>query len=353
MFQRKASTPSPQVASEWRPCPSVPAAFTLVELLVVIAIIGTLLSLLLPAVQAVREAARQVKCANNLKQLGLGALSLEAAHKSFPTGGWGYWWVGDADRGFQREQPGSWLFSLLPFIEETQTYSLTSDGQPDVLTPQQKSGANKLIKRPISIFHCPSRRPATLYAKPTDGTFVAHNADSNSTDDNFCVRADYAANLGVELNVSHSTGPCSLSDAESCGWFDTSAFLGVVYLRSEVRARNISDGLTKTYLFGERYINPDHYSTGMLSSDNESAFAGHDNDNARTCWFNADDPSQNLVPMQDTPGVDEWKRFGSAHRNGAFFVFCDGSVRMIGYDISPATHFALGNRADGLSECLP
>src|SRR5215475_14850341 len=100
------------------------SAFTLVELLVVIAIIGILIALLLPAVQAAREAARRSQCRNNLKQLGLGAQNHLSTQKTFPSGGWGFSWVGDPDRGYGVQQPGGWTFSLLAFIEEQQIHDL-------------------------------------------------------------------------------------------------------------------------------------------------------------------------------------------------------------------------------------
>ena len=74
--------------------------FTLVELLVVITIIGILVSLLLPAVQSAREAARMAQCQNNMKQLGLGAKSHATIHGHYPSSGWGYLWIGDPNRGY-------------------------------------------------------------------------------------------------------------------------------------------------------------------------------------------------------------------------------------------------------------
>lgn len=327
--------------------------FTLVELLVVIAIIGVLIGLLLPAVQSVRESARRTQCTNHLKQLGLSAMSLEAARGHFPTGGWGYWWVGDADRGFGKDQPGGWLYSLLPFTENQELHSLPSDGQKDVVTDQQKAAANRLTKIPVALFNCPSRRGATAFPKPGAGTWVAYNSDTNSAGDNNAIRSDYAANTGNDPHLIHDSGPGSLEQAKSFGWMDMSPFQGIVFVRSEVRPRHIADGLSKTYLFGERYVDPQHYATGISLADNENAYSGWNNDNLRTCWYDPDDPSQNLVPMQDTRGVEEWKRFGSAHTAGAGFVFCDGSVRLIGFDVDPATHYRLGSRADGQAVTIP
>ena len=98
--------------------------FTLVELLVVITIIGILIALLLPAVQAAREAARRMQCTNHLKQIGLAMLNHEQAHKQFPTGGWGWGWIGDPDRGFDHRQPGGWVYNILPYLEQDALYNL-------------------------------------------------------------------------------------------------------------------------------------------------------------------------------------------------------------------------------------
>jgi prepilin-type N-terminal cleavage/methylation domain-containing protein len=92
--------------------------FTLVELLVVIAIIGVLVGLMLPAIQASRESARITSCKNNLSQLAKGLLGHDTAMVGFPSGGWGDLWLGNAERGSEKQQPSGWPYSVLPYIEE-------------------------------------------------------------------------------------------------------------------------------------------------------------------------------------------------------------------------------------------
>ena len=105
---------------------------------------------------------------------------------------------------------------------------------------------------------------------------------------------------------------------------------------------NITDGTSNTYMFGEKYLIPDDYFNGEDGSDNECSMVGYDNDGYR-CGPSGTVPAV----LQDTPGLSDQMRFGSAHPNGVKFVFCDGSVHNISFYIDSVTHSRLCNRQDG------
>ncbi len=344
--------------------------FTLVELLVVIAIIGILIALLLPAIQAARESARRQQCSNNLKQLALAALNHHEVAGHFPTGGWGWWWVGDPDRGFSNNQPGGWVFNLMPFTEENSRYEAASDGDPENLTTKQLDAVRSIVVNPLPLIDCPSRRPGQVFPKPKDGLFIAHNSANNPAEGNIAGRSDYAINTGdrdnnftaAMLNMpggSSATGSpqqnYNLAKNFSWQWsplgtpvnplptgapkHTASNYLtGVSFQHSEVGIKHITDGTSRTYLIGEKYLDPTNYDTGQDGADNETWCTGFNNDNFR-CGFD--------LPVQDRPGLHPASnRFGSVHSAGWFVSWCDGHVESMSYDIDLLVHRGNANRGD-------
>ncbi|MHC4177803.1 MAG: DUF1559 family PulG-like putative transporter [Planctomycetota bacterium] len=330
--------------------------FTLIELLVVIAIIGILIALLLPAVQSAREAARGARCQNHLKQMGLAAHNHVEAHGFFPTGGWGWGWVGDPDRGFGERQPGGWLYGLLPFLELEDLHD-TGAGE---LPGRKMSLFVKVASTPVSVYYCPSRRPASVYpyvhgAGPCSGRWWA-----NMNRPQVIARTDYGGSAGTRV-VEIIYGPCSYSEAKvwrvrrpgenprEWGWASGPAgeggCNGVIYQRSQVTQAQVNDGLSNTYLIGERYMNADSYAdyvTGHYQCDDDQGWdMGYDFD--INVWTEG-------KPLQDVPGYGTCDtRFGSIHAQGFNSVFCDGSVHTISYSIDQQVHRYLSNRKDGRS----
>ena len=348
--------------------------FTLVELLVVIAIIGILIAMLLPAIQAAREAARRTQCKNNLKQLGLAAQAHLSTQRYFPSGGWGWNWVGDPDRGYNTNQPGGWAYSLLAFVEGGTIRSI-GKGLPAGLGSGSKYYAlAQMQTQALPVFVCPSRRGITI---GPIGDNRIWNVDTGLSAQIGAARSDYAGSAGTNINCCDG-GPPAGSDTPTydpvANYFKTEAFwtasTGVIYGGSAISVRKIPDGLSKTYLVGEKSLQPQQYNPAEISSanrnygDDQSLYQGYDYDSIRWGGNSTAPPLANALdylPLHDenhstdNGGYNQWgiTNFGSAHSSGCFFAMCDGSVQTISFEISPAVHWKLANRMDGLHVDVP
>ena len=351
------------------------AGFTLVELLVVIAIIGILVALLLPAIQAAREAARRTQCKNNLKQMSLACLLHVDSHKFLPSGGWRDSYPPDPNRGYGGSQPGSWAYNILAYIEEQ---ALRDLGKGQLVTSAAFQAASKqLYQTPVAAFMCPSRRTVKLY--PYTGAGPAWIPATTPV-----AKGDYAANSGDSQNTAANglsgqmwppSGMAYSAIDSQQAWTDTSCAIvttrqgtgaqpfcqsGVMHYHSEIKLSQISDGTSSTYMIGEKYVMPGFYEEAPASGggygDNQSVYSGYEWDNHRRAWNPLDGTDTTTYhPRQDTPGLDgpTLYAFGSAHAAGLNMSMCDGSVQFLSYDIDPVTHRYLASRLDGEVAMLP
>jgi prepilin-type processing-associated H-X9-DG protein len=329
-------------------------------------------ALLLPAVQAAREAARRQQCQNNLKQLGLAWLNHEGANKHFPSGGWGAYWTADPNRGFGKEQPGSWVYNVLPFMEQQQLRQLGKGTTPGSTAFQQAS--TTLHQSPLAGLHCPSRRPVQLYPANMPNMASEFTFLQAVAQDQGVVKTDYAASSGDSYHSASVSGLNSFNywqpgnfaeangqsrggvrwDDAACDDFGKHTYQsGVSHYRSEITVQR--------WLGSDRYESSPGTSSspGFSWGENQSAYNGFEWDQHRVAWNILAGRESNIEAYQPSPdqagvgvNIPEVK-FGSAHAAGFNMVFCDGSVRSIAYDIDYRMHAALANRQDGEAVSLP
>ena len=286
-----------------------------------------------------------MQCSNNLKQIGAACLMHVDQQKHYPTGGWGWNWVGDPDRGYEKNQPGSWIYNILHGLELGYLHDMgigsSDDTKRTVINPV-------VLQTPVSVVNCPSRRPLMLFAK-TGGNYA--NADlSNVTS---VARSDYGVCCGAQLcsgYVSDSggaKGPDSYDTMPSFAWpntedqTDTIHYVdGVCYQRSMITNKDIRRGSSHTILAGEKYLDPDNYYDGLNPSDDQTLFTAFYYDNYRTTYTSTTLNN----PMRDTRGASNKDYFGSAHPVACNFVFCDGAVHSISYDVNKTAFMQAGSR---------
>jgi prepilin-type processing-associated H-X9-DG protein len=300
---------------------------TLVELLLVIAIIGTLVALLLPAVQAARESARRASCLNHMKQLGIAVANYESAKKVYPPGAiWDRWPPPD-----KRRRHGSILVHLLPYIEEQPVFDAFDFKQVSIDGAFFPGGTERIGSHVIATYLCPSDDHNGMFQNDLFGYVAIHNyAASNGPTEVYdnpncsCVHPWKSLEMAPIDNPDNFAGPFTR--------------LGV-----STKAKQITDGLSKTVFMGEvRVPCSVHAQAGWAYTNNGNGYCttlipiNYD-----TCNANAPDPCHRSCTWNTDVG------FKSAHPGGAQFLFGDGSVRFLNESIDHQSYQYLGAKADG------
>ena len=297
-------------------------AFTLVEILVVIAIIGTLVALLLPAVQMARESARRTSCTNNMRQIALASQQILAIRDRFPTGVFGeeYGWGANS-------ATWSWLARLLPYVEQKQLYQYA--GCFEKIFYDSPGAAT-----PVPLYFCPSA-PNSEESRADLGNFEESGvvlgltnykgvSGANWGDDDSIGNPDAIENHGQFETLFRSAGTNGSYDGLNHG----DGILWRMDYKKGLKASAVTDGLSNTFLVGED-----------LPDENAWCSWPYSNHAYGICAIPPNYIQEDIWNWQNTHS------FRSAHPGGLNFAFADASVRFISEDIEMETYKAMATRA--------
>ena len=298
--------------------------FTLVELLVVIAIISMLVTLLLPAVQSAREAARRAQCQNKFKQIGLALQNHHSAIGAFPPG-----------QRWTNEHIGwSWGVYILPYMEQSTVYGQLNFVE-DFLFPNNWA----VMGTEIDDFLCPNSPNQRAWIECCSG----RQNGPNSVDD---LRQSNMAGISDSVGNGPKGTPSSVSRTDGNG---------MLFNLSEIRFKHVVDGTSKTLIVGEITSALGKHPTGGV------AWVGHmwGNWNTQTTALGIngvgsipggrDDAVDPLDGDGGNRHTEYWREvgFSSYHPGGAFFTYVDGSVHLLSEDIDQFVLEAMTTRNGG------
>jgi prepilin-type N-terminal cleavage/methylation domain-containing protein/prepilin-type processing-associated H-X9-DG protein len=315
-----------------------PRGFTLVELLVVIAIIGILVALLLPAVQAAREASRRSSCQNNMRQHGVAIQNYCAVFKQYPPNS--PWWV-DNMHVVSSDRKGSMLVKLLPYLEET-AISDRLDFNGDVIEQFQKNVDLRQVV--LKVLRCPSD------SYPPLSEVEAYDPSGHAV-------TNYAPTVGAQKTFSYRDS-CPEPEGNLFGTEqDFHADTHEMYLTSGMFSRSgwsatiqqIPDGTSKTIAMGEVLPDCNYEFIRFGWWESWPMYVGTAPPINYDSCRHTDPP---FPAKQDCGTFFNWNTssgFKSRHAGGANFTLADGSVQFISENIDYRNYQRLGDRQDGES----
>jgi prepilin-type N-terminal cleavage/methylation domain-containing protein len=361
-----------------RATPSRPTGFTLVELLVVIAIIGVLVALLLPAIQAAREAARRAQCQNNLKQLGLACLNYESAKGTLPYGNMLMWADTQArsplPRGTGAPKFGSgWTLEIMPFSENQQLKALYQPGVDIALTGTTPAAlqVKQLRETPVPAYTCPSDYPMELQVPASGpGTAVqywpgSYRACAGRGDGyvTWYLWEQLPTGMGVDAPGPAGSGTTAGKSVHD-GWRGAMHAVGGKMNGSHDRGfalgpeklKNISDGTSNTMLFGEQTdrntlpsgSNTEFARRGLWAYSWGNYAMSQTTPQDRTLWgdFGRCSAIEGAAPNVGQSNRACMSGWFSLHTSGMNTVNCDGSVAFVDFSMDLQIWATKGSIAD-------